>query len=52
MRDLVRAYEQRYHRQLRDVGIATALAQHDPKGLDRLLPPTTSKSDKTDGKWW
>ena len=50
LHDLVTAYQDRYHRQLRDVGIATALAQHDPKGLDKLLPPTSPKG--TDGKWW
>jgi len=46
----VAAYERRYHRQLRDVGIATALAQHDPKGLDKLLPPTPARDGGE--KWW
>jgi hypothetical protein len=51
LRELVTAYQQRYHRQLRDVGVATALAQHDPKGLDKLIPPAPGNGE-VEGKWW
>ena len=50
LRELVEAYERRYHRQLRDVGVATALAQHDPKGLDKLLPPAGPKRNGGHGR--
>jgi hypothetical protein len=46
----VTAYQHRYQRQLRDIGIATALAQHDPQGLDKLLSPPTD--GKGESKWW
>lgn len=48
------AYERRYHRQLRDIGVATALAQHDPQALDRLTAPTRHPNgDRAGGeKWW
>jgi hypothetical protein len=56
LRELVTAYERRYHRQLRDIGIATALAQHDPQGLDKLLPPAgpsvNDEQGKPGSKWW
>jgi hypothetical protein len=52
----VKAYERRYRRQLRDVGIATAIAQHDPQGLDQAFGPGPGRprEDAFDRskKWW
>jgi hypothetical protein len=55
LRELVDAYERRYHRHLRDQGIAAAIAHHDPQGLDKAFQP----SRRPDGedydpaqKWW
>ena len=50
------AYERRYLRQLRDVGVATAIAQHDPAGLDKAFGSSTpaaadARYDRS-RKWW
>ena len=54
MQELVKAYERRYRRELRDIGIATAIAQHDPQGLDQAFGPTEAKREGFDRskKWW
>lgn len=52
MRELVAAYERRYQRELHDLGVATALAQHDPQGLTKLAP-APPPAPRADGeKWW
>lgn len=47
------AYERRYRRQLRDLGVATAIAQHDPQGLDQAFrdQPQGGELDRAK-KWW
>jgi hypothetical protein len=52
MKELVAAYERRYQRELHDIGVATALAQHDPKGLDKLAPPAPRNGGDQREKWW
>jgi hypothetical protein len=54
LRELVAAYEQRYHRHLHDVGVATAIAHHDPQGLEKAFatrPREDERYDKTK-RWW
>ena len=50
LHDLVDAYERRYHRQLRDVSVATAIAHHDPKGLDKAFPPLASQDGQRESR--
>lgn len=49
------AYERRYHRHLHDLGVATAIAHHDPQGLEKAFQPPRPRGEEkynSDGKWW
>lgn len=51
------AYERRYRRQLHDIGVAHAIAQHDPGNLDQAFhhrPASDGAEAAPDAakKWW
>ena len=43
----------RYHKHLRDVGVATAIAHHDPQNLDAAFKTAAPPKGADKGeKWW